>query len=229
MLGRMPVRSNLSRRAFGKSIGALAVGSPALIPAASARQNPSGQPNQTYYSFPSGFLWGCATAAYQVEGAAKEDGRGPSIWDTFSHTPGKTHNGETGDVADDNYHRYKDDIRLLKDLGAKAYRFSVAWPRIFPQGTGSPNEKGIAFYERLVDELRNNEIEPFCTLFHWDLPQALQDRFGGWQRAILQKHLVITPVTSRADCQIESITSSRSTSSHPSWIWDMHRGYLRPA
>jgi beta-glucosidase len=138
-------------------------------------------PRSNYYAFPPGFLWGCATASYQIEGGANEDGRKPSIWDTFSHIPGKVANNETGDVADDDYHRYKEDVQLLKSLGAKVYRFSVAWPRVFPGGTGNPNEKGIAFYERLVDELLANGIEPYCTLFHWDLPQALQDRFGGWE------------------------------------------------
>lgn len=176
---------NLSRRAFGKGMAAAAAVS-AAIPgglASSVLQNSGGQgnPRGNYYQFPDGFLWGCATAAYQVEGAATEDGRGPSIWDTFSHIPGKVHNNETGDVADDQYHRYKDDVQLLKWLGAKTYRFSVSWPRVFPEGSGQPNEKGIAYYERLVDELLANGIEPFCTLFHWDLPQTLQDRFGGWE------------------------------------------------
>lgn len=131
-------------------------------------------------SFPEGFLWGSATASYQVEGAANEDGRGPSIWDTFSHTAGKTHNGDTGDVADDSYHRYKEDIALMKDLGLKTCRFSVAWTRIFPSGRGTPNQKGLDYYKRLTDELLRNGIEPYCTLFHWDLPQALEDK-GGWQ------------------------------------------------
>ena len=167
-------RNPISRRIFGQSVAALAAGG---MPAAARDRRSS----NAYYAFPNGFLWGCATAAYQVEGAWNEDGRGPSIWDTFSHTPGKTHNGDTGDVADDDYHRYKEDVKLLADLGAKAHRFSVAWSRIFPEGTGAPNEKGIAFYERLVDELRRNDIEPFCTLYHWDLPQSLQDRLGGWQ------------------------------------------------
>lgn len=138
-------------------------------------------PRETYYQFPEGFLWGCATAAYQVEGGAKDGGRGPSIWDTFSHIPGKVHNNDTGDVADDHYHLYKEDVRLLKSLGAKVYRFSVSWPRIFPQGTGAPNPEGVDFYNRLVDELLANGIQPYCTLFHWDLPQALEDRAGGWQ------------------------------------------------
>jgi len=130
--------------------------------------------------FPKGFYWGTATAAYQVEGAWNEDGKGPSIWDTYAHTPGKIKNGDTGDVADDHYHRYKDDVALMKSIGANAYRFSIAWPRIFPQGTGTPNPKGLDFYDRLVDELAAADIAPFPTLYHWDLPQALQDK-GGWQ------------------------------------------------
>ncbi len=138
-------------------------------------------------SFPHGFLWGSATASYQVEGAVHEDGRGPSIWDTFSHLPGKTDKGDTGDVADDSYHRYKEDIALMKALGLTACRFSVAWPRIFPDGAGTPNQKGIDYYNRFVDELLANGIQPFCTLYHWDLPQALEDK-GGWQhRATAQR------------------------------------------
>jgi len=131
-------------------------------------------------SFPPGFLWGSATASYQVEGAAREDGRGPSIWDTFSHTPGKTHNGDTGDVADDSYHRYKEDVALMKDLGLKGCRFSISWSRIFPTGTGTPNQKGLDFYKRMVDALLEAGVAPYCTLYHWDLPQALEDK-GGWQ------------------------------------------------
>jgi beta-glucosidase len=129
--------------------------------------------------FPDGFLWGAATAAYQIEGAADADGRGPSIWDTFSHTPGKTHHGETGDVACDSYHRYPQDIELLKRLGAGAYRFSLSWPRIQPDGRGSPNAKGLDHYSRVIDALLAAGIEPTVTLYHWDLPQALQD-LGGW-------------------------------------------------
>jgi beta-glucosidase len=131
--------------------------------------------------FPEGFLWGTATAAYQIEGALEEDGRGPSIWDGFAHTPGKIADGSVPDVTVDHYHRYADDVQLMKALGATAYRFSIAWPRIFPEGTGTPNPKGLDFYSRLVDELLANGIEPFATLYHWDLPQALQDRFGGWE------------------------------------------------
>jgi len=134
-----------------------------------------------YYRFPAGFLWGTATASYQVEGAAREDGRGPSVWDTFSHAPGNVDSDHTGDVAVDQYHRYRDDVKLMKDLGVKAYRFSIAWPRVLPGGTGTPNEKGLAYYDRLVDELLANGIQPWPTLFHWDLPQAIEDRFGGWR------------------------------------------------
>jgi beta-glucosidase len=131
--------------------------------------------------FPPGFFWGVATSSYQIEGAANEDGKGPSIWDTYAHTPGKIRDGSTGDVANDHYHRYQEDVRLMKDLGAQAYRFSIAWPRVFPSGTGAPNPKGLDFYSRLVDELLAAGIAPFATLYHWDLPQALQDRQGGWQ------------------------------------------------
>lgn len=137
--------------------------------------------------FPAGFRWGCATASYQIEGAVKEDGRKPSIWDTFSHTPGKTHNGETGDIADDSYHRYKEDIQLMKNMGVKVYRLSIAWSRVFPDGVGEPNEKGLAYYERVVDELAANGIDPYVTLFHWDLPQAMQDRNGGWESSDTSK------------------------------------------
>jgi beta-glucosidase len=111
-----------------------------------------------------------ATSAYQIEGAANEDGKGKSIWDTYAHTPGKIRGGSNGDVANDHYRRYKEDVSLMKDIGATAYRFSIAWPRIFPAGTGQPNQKGLDFYSRLVDELRTAGIEPFATLDHWDLP-----------------------------------------------------------
>jgi beta-glucosidase len=129
--------------------------------------------------FHSHFTWGVATSAYQIEGAAQEDGRGPSIWDTFARTPGKVRNGETGDIACDHYHRYEQDIAILKELGVDSYRFSIAWPRLFPEGTGRREERGFAFYDRLIDLLVENDIKPLVTLYHWDLPQALQDR-GGW-------------------------------------------------
>ncbi len=132
-----------------------------------------------FLAFPDGFTWGAATASYQVEGAAEADGRGPSIWDTFSRTPGKVVNGDTGDVACDHYHRYREDVALMASLNLKAYRFSTAWPRILPAGDGPVNPAGLDFYSRLVDELLAQDIEPYITLYHWDLPQALQDR-GGW-------------------------------------------------
>jgi beta-glucosidase len=130
-------------------------------------------------SFPEGFLWGAATASYQIEGAVNEGGRGPSIWDTFSHTEGKTLNGEHGDVAVDHYNRFVEDVAILAELGVNAYRFSIAWSRILPGGTGRINEAGVDFYRRLCKELQSSGITPVATLYHWDLPQALQDR-GGW-------------------------------------------------
>jgi len=129
--------------------------------------------------FPKGFLWGSATASYQVEGAWDEDGKGPSIWDEFSHTPGKVHAGDTGDVACDHYHRYRDDVALMKSLHLSACRFSISWPRVLPEGQGKVNEKGVDFYSRLVDELLAAGITPLVTLYHWDLPLALH-RLGGW-------------------------------------------------
>ncbi|BCJ77141.1 beta-glucosidase [Catellatospora sp. IY07-71] len=129
--------------------------------------------------FPEGFRWGAATASYQIEGAAAEDGRTPSIWDTYARTPGRVFQGHSGDVACDHYHRYRDDVRLMSELGLGTYRFSVAWPRIKPDGSGPVNARGLDFYDRLVDELLSHGIEPMATLYHWDLPQVLEDR-GGW-------------------------------------------------
>ncbi|MDQ4137869.1 MAG: GH1 family beta-glucosidase [Actinomycetota bacterium] len=130
--------------------------------------------------FPADFLIGSATASYQIEGAVDEDGRGPSIWDTFSHTPGRIVNGDTGDVADDHYHRWEQDLDLMAELGLEAYRFSIAWPRIQPTGSGPGNRPGLDFYSRLVDGLLERGIRPIATLYHWDLPQALEDA-GGWR------------------------------------------------
>ncbi|MEV8001273.1 GH1 family beta-glucosidase [Streptomyces parvus] len=130
-------------------------------------------------ALPADFTWGVATAAYQIEGAVAEDGRSPSIWDTFSHTPGKVDGGDTGDTACDHYHRVPEDIGLIKRLGADAYRFSIAWPRVVPGGDGPVNKAGLDFYDRLVDGLLEAGVTPFATLYHWDLPQVLQDR-GGW-------------------------------------------------
>lgn len=129
--------------------------------------------------FSKSFLWGVATASYQVEGAVDKDGRGISIWDTFSQTPGKITNGDTGNIACDQYHCYKEDVALMRELGVGAYRFSIAWPRIFPDGSGQQNPKGFDYYHRLIDELLSSEIKPVVTLYHWDLPQMLQDN-GGW-------------------------------------------------
>ena len=128
---------------------------------------------------PAGFAWGAATAAYQIEGAATADGRGESIWDRFSHTPGRVLGGQTGDMACDHYHRYRADVAILAELGLTAYRFSVSWPRVLPDGTGDVNEAGLDFYDRLVDELLAHGIAPHLTLYHWDLPQWLEDA-GGW-------------------------------------------------
>ncbi|MET7382227.1 GH1 family beta-glucosidase [Streptomyces sp. NPDC005526] len=133
----------------------------------------------TPVTFPSSFLWGAATSAYQIEGAVREDGRTPSIWDTFSHTPGKTAGGETGDIAVDHYHRYREDVALMAELGLNAYRFSVSWPRVQPTGRGPAVQVGLDFYRRLVDELLAHGIKPAVTLYHWDLPQELEDA-GGW-------------------------------------------------
>ena len=131
------------------------------------------------YRFPDDFLWGAATSAYQIEGSTTADGAGPSIWHRFSHTPGNTWLDQTGDVACDHYRRYRDDVALMSELGLNSYRFSIAWGRIFPQGTGVVNKKGIDFYSRLVDALLEKGIKPNATLYHWDLPEALDDR-GGW-------------------------------------------------
>jgi len=176
------VVERFSRRQFAAIAGLSALG----LSAASA-QPASPQPSRTKslrltgLGFPKDFVWGTATSAYQVEGAVNEDGRGPSIWDSFVRIPGTIVDRSNADQANDHYHRYKEDVALIKALGAKAYRFSIAWPRVFPEGTGTPNPKGLDFYNRLVDELLANGIAPFATLYHWDLPQALQDRFGGWE------------------------------------------------
>jgi beta-glucosidase len=175
--------NGLSRRRFAKfaawsALGISAKSAKAAEPTSSAAIEAS---KSRIGTFPPDFLWGTATSAYQIEGAVNEDGRGVSIWDRFVRVNGKIANQSTADVANDHYHRYKEDVQLIKELGAKAYRFSIAWPRVFPDGTGAPNPKGLDFYQRLLDELLANGIEPFATLYHWDLPQALQDRYGGWR------------------------------------------------
>jgi beta-glucosidase len=177
MVPRLPL--GISRREFmGGMIGAVVLTS---LPG-SARG--LGLPAETStpfapFQFPKDFLWGAATASYQIEGAWKEDGKGESIWDRFSHTTGLVKGADTGDVACDSYHRYKEDVAIAKKLNIKSYRFSVSWPRIQADGTGKPNEKGLDYYKRLADELHHAGIRPLATLFHWDLPQALQDK-GGW-------------------------------------------------
>lgn len=132
-------------------------------------------------NFPKDFLWGSASAAYQVEGAWNEEGKGTSIWDIYTKIPGKTYKGTNGDIAVDHYHRYKEDVALMAEMGLKAYRFSIAWSRIYPEGRGSVNEEGLKFYDNLIDELLKYNIEPVITIYHWDLPQALQDLYGGWE------------------------------------------------
>lgn len=162
---------SVSRRSVGKLIGGIAAGG--IIPrGGSALAAPKARP------FPNGFRWGCATAAYQIEGAVAEDGRGKSVWDVFSHTQATIKDKSNGDVACDSYHRYAEDARLLKNLGANSYRLSFAWPRIFPDGRGPLNPRGVEHYHRVVDNLLANGIEPYVTLYHWDLPAALS---GGWQ------------------------------------------------
>ncbi len=148
--------------------------------------------------FPDQFLWGAATASYQIEGAWQADGKGESVWDRLAHTPGKVLNGDSGDVACDHYHRYQEDVRMMKDLGLKSYRFSISWPRILPQGRGAVNQAGLDFYSSLVDELLAAGITPFVTLFHWDLPQALQDE-GGWtNRSTVEAFLEYADVVTQA-------------------------------
>jgi beta-glucosidase len=171
--------TRLTRRAWLTAAGAAAVAVTAYETADTASRS-SSSARRTALSFPDGFRWGTATSAYQVEGAVEEDGRGLSIWDVFAREPGRIRDGSTGQVSVDHYHRYKEDVALMKSLGVRTYRFSIAWPRVFPDGKGAANPKGLDFYDRLVDELLGAGIEPFATLYHWDLPQTLQ-LSGGWE------------------------------------------------
>ena len=161
-----------STLAFGKGLAAASAAEAMAASSARPRIKP------VHYSFPKDFRWGCATAAYQIEGAVDEDGRGKTNWDIFSHTPGQVANNDNGDVACDSYHRYAEDIELLKNLGVRNYRLSIAWSRIFPEGRGKPNQKGVDHYNKVIDALLAAGIEPHVTMFHWDLPAALP---GGWQ------------------------------------------------
>ncbi len=179
-----------SRRHFlSKTAGLAAVvaatGVPASIASAKPARTAKSSPND--FSFPPDFYWGAATAAYQIEGAANEDGRKPSVWDTFCRIPGRVKNGDTGDVACDHYHRFEDDVKLMAELGIKHYRFGISWPRIIPDGRGAVNEKGVDFYRRLTDTLLQHGITPHATLLHWDSPQALEDRYGSWRSREMAK------------------------------------------
>ncbi len=200
----------LTRRKFAHS--ALAAGIAAALPttlfpgcsassSATRTTSPSPSPvspvtqfdSSSAIAFPKGFLWGTATAAYQIEGAWKEDGKGESIWDCFSHTPGKIKNGDTGDVACDSYHRWREDIALMRAMNLNSCRFSISWPRIQPPGSGPANSQGVDYYSRIVDALLEARIRPFVTLYHWDLPQALEDA-GGWPIATPRPDLPTTSI-----------------------------------
>jgi len=186
-------RSSFTRREFlGTSLGfAAAAAATGSFPLSLQAQN-------SPLAFPKGFWWGTATASYQVEGAWREDGKGESIWDRFSHTPGKVKNSDNGDVACDHYHRYQEDIQIMRDLGMKSYRFSLSWPRIQPAGIGKANDKGLDFYKRIIDSVLEAKIRPFVTLFHWDLPQALEDK-GGWpNRDTAQRFADYSDIVARA-------------------------------
>jgi beta-glucosidase len=165
----------LTRREFGKTVAAATALAGTSLPRFAVGEAQTSASNR---QFPEGFVWGCATSAYQIEGGVHDGGRGQTNWDIFAHTPGKIYNNQTGDVADNSYHLYKEDIQLLRDLGVRGYRMSIAWSRIFPDGKGQPNSEGLDHYNRVLDELLANNITPYVTLFHWDLPQALE---GGWQ------------------------------------------------
>lgn len=182
--------TELSRRAFLRASGLATVG--ALASACTNEgQRPAGRPPfssdaavsptaSADIAFPTGFWWGAATSAYQIEGAATADGKGPSVWDVFAHRPGKIRDGSTGDVAADHYHRYADDVALMTSIGLRSYRFSVSWPRVLPTGAGAVNQQGLDFYKKLLDALHEHGVRPMPTLWHWDTPQALQE-LGGWE------------------------------------------------
>ena len=171
--------------------------------------------------FPNAFVWGSATASYQVEGAPQEDGKGASIWDVFSHTPGRIHSGENADVADDDYHRYKEDIGIMKKIGLKASRFSISWPRIFPDGTGQANQAGLDHHRKVVDEMLAQGIEPYCTLYHCYLPEALQDK-GGWENPDTARAFADYAgfVSGKLSDRVHHwMTMNRDSLIHSGWIW----------
>jgi beta-glucosidase len=188
-----------SRREFIGGAMRAAAAFAVLPPGSAALHGLLGEPNEFVpFQFPKDFIWGAATASYQVEGAWNEDGKGESIWDRFSHTVGKVKGADTGDVACDSYHRYKEDVAIAKQLNLKSYRLSVSWPRIQANGSGAPNPKGLDYYKRLTDTLLEAKIRPLCTLYHWDLPQALQDA-GGWpNRDIVGRFTEYTDIVVRA-------------------------------
>ena len=182
--------TELSRRAFLRASGLATVGALASACTNEGRR-PTGRPPSRSgadvspaasadIAFPTGVWWGAATSAYQIEGAAKADGKGPSVWDVFAHRPGKIRDGSTGDVAADHYHRYADDVALMTSIGLRSYRFSISWPRVLPTGAGAVNQQGLDFYQKLLDALHERGIRPMPTLWHWDTPQALQE-LGGWE------------------------------------------------
>jgi beta-glucosidase len=168
----------MNRRNFARLLGLSA--SVAALPATAVTPSSPLTNATKERGFPKGFLWGTATSAYQIEGAPTEDGRGPSIWDTFSDVKTNTYTGDNGDMGADHFHRYREDIALMQELGVQTYQFSVSWSRIFPEGTGTPNPRGWDFYDRMLDTLLAAGVQPFCTLYHWDLPQAMM-KVGGWQ------------------------------------------------
>ena len=168
----------ISRRHFARLIGLSS--SAAILPSAQAATFGSLARATGKQEFPGGFVWGTATSAYQIEGAPDEEGRGLSIWDTFSRVKANTYTGDNGDAATDHFHRYREDVGIMRGLGLKAYQFSISWPRIFPSGTGAANPRGWSFYDRMLDSLLQAEIQPYCVLYHWDLPQSLMAK-GGWQ------------------------------------------------
>jgi len=172
------MRERINRRNFARLLG-LSAGA-ATLPATARVATPEAPEKIAGRGFPAGFLWGTATSAYQIEGAPDADGKGESIWDRFSRVKANTYTGDNGDVADDHFHRYREDIAIMHELGVKSYQFSLAWPRIFPDGRGTPNPRGWDFYDRMLDALLAVGIEPWCTLYHWDMPQALMTQ-GGWQ------------------------------------------------